>query len=475
MQSDSRKIGDKVIRNTAYNIFGRIWFLVIGFFLAPYVVGHLGVERYAVWALVGVVTNYFGLLDFGVGSSFVKYVSEFYTTRDQAGINKLVNTGFGFYAALGAVILAATVLFIGPLLSFLKIPVSLYGEARFVFILAVGVFCASNAMGVFMAVQTGLQRMDLSNKINIAASVVTVAGTIFFLEKGYGLRGLMVNNAVVFALTSAMYILSAYRLLPHLAFRPFAWDRPMFRRIFSFGFRVQISRISGTITSQTDKILITYFLVIGLVTYYQLGSTVVACAMSIPALLVSALVPAFSEIEARGERKKLIESYLRSTKYFTFFTVPLFVFIAAAARRIMFIWMGLGYEQSVMVIQILAAAYVINMIARVSGALCMAIEKPEHMANASIIMIVLNIGLSVFFIKTFGFPGVAWGTLVAVNAGTVYFLWKLHRNLGIPAGMYMRVTAPFFAAGLVAALFVYGIDAAVRLPAAGLGRLGQLA
>jgi O-antigen/teichoic acid export membrane protein len=459
---ENHRVSDKVIKNTAYNFGGKIWFLVMGIFLTPYIISRIGGERFAVWALVGVVTNYFGLLDFGVGSSFVRNISEFYTRKDYSSINKLVNTGFSFYILFALVILAITIFLLGPLMVLLKIPAAVYLEARFVFLLGIAVFCVNNAMGPFIAIQMGLQRMDIANKIAIFVSLVSVAGTIFFLEKGYGLRGLMVNNALAFTLTSLIYIFCDYRILPQLKFRPFRWDKSMFKRIFSFGFKVQVSHISGTITNQTDKLLITYFLSIGLVTYYQLGSSIILSAMALPALLVSALVPAFSEIAARGDRRKLIESYLRSTKYLTFFTAPLFVFVAALAGRIMFIWVGTGYEQSVGIIQILAAAFLVNMFARVSAALCLAIEKPEHLMNASLIMIFANIILSVVFIKLFGFPGVAWGTLVAVNAGTVYFLGKLHQNLSIPTGIYLKATWPFCRASLFAGAFIFAIDFSLR-------------
>ncbi len=475
MQFEDARIGDKVVMNTAFNIIGRLWFFIVGFFLTPYIVGRLGVERYAVWALVGVITNYFGLLDFGVGSSFVKYVSEFHTIKEYSGINKLVNTGFAFYVMLGAGIVALAALFAGPLMSFLKIPVPLHEEARFVFVLAVGIFCVSNAMGVFMAIQAGLQRMDLANKVAVAASLATVAGTVFFLEQGYGLRGLIVNNAIVLVLTSVMYIVSAYRLLPELSFRPFSWDQPMFKRIFSFGWRIQFSRIAGTVTVQTDKVLIAYFLSVGLVTFYQLGSNIVMYAITVPGLLVSALVPAFSEIEARGERRRLIESYLRSTKYLAFAAMPLFVFIAVAAHRIMFVWMGVGYAQSAGIIRILAAAFLVNVLARASGALCMAIERPGYLMSASLIMIALNIPLSILLIDMFGFFGAAWGTMLSVNAGTSYFLYRLHKNLAVPAGSYLRATAPFLIASLAAAAFAYSFDSIARAAWPDLKRIGQAA
>lgn len=461
--------GLKVARNTVYNTLGRVWFLVIGIFLTPYIVEHIGVERYAVWALVGVVTNYFGLLDFGIGTSFVKYISEFYTNKDYKNINKIINTGFFSYLVFAACILASAYFLLDPMLALLKVPAILYDEARFVFFTAIIVFCASNAIGVFIAVLSGLQRMDITNKIAVYASAAAVAGTVFAIERGYGLRGLIINNAVVFMLNSVMYVAAAYKLLPQIRFRIFDCDMRMFRRMFSFGFKVQVSHISGTITAQTDKILITVFLAIGLVTYYQLGAGVINSAMALPAILVSALIPAFSEIEARGERSRLIESYLRSTKYLSFLTIPLFVFVAVSAERIMFVWMGLGYSMSAVVIRILAAAYLINMLARVSGALCMAIEKPGYMMNASIIMIFSNIGLSVLFIKLFGFSGAAWGTFAAVNLGTVFFMWRLHEYLDISLGKYAGVSAPFLFSSLISGGCLFLLDIAISgfLPGAG--------
>jgi O-antigen/teichoic acid export membrane protein len=124
--------------------------------------------------------------------------------------------------------------------------------------------------------------------------------------------------------------------------------------------------------------------------------------------------------------------------------------------------MGFGYERSAAVIQILAGAFLLNMFARVSSALCMAIEKPEHMMNSSLIMIFSNIVLSMVFIKLIGFSGVAWGTMVAVNAGTIYFLWKLHKNLSIPAGIYLKATWPFCAAGFISGGIILVIDLLLR-------------
>ena len=92
-----QNISHKIIRNSVFNILGRAWGALVALFLIPYIIKYIGVERYGVWALVGVLTGYFGLLDFGIGYAFSKYIAEFYAKKDYDEINRIVNTGFVFY------------------------------------------------------------------------------------------------------------------------------------------------------------------------------------------------------------------------------------------------------------------------------------------------------------------------------------------------------------------------------------------
>lgn len=454
-----QSISRKIIRNTIFNAIGRVWGILVALVLTPYIIGHIGIERYGIWALIGVITGYFGLLDFGVGTSFVKYISEFYTRKEYEKINQVVNTGFVFYSIFAIFVVVLAIPFINPLLNFLNIPFNLRNEATFVFLLGIIIFGISNALSPFGAIQSGLQRMDISNKVAIAISIPNIAGTIFFLESGYGLPGLMVNNAIILVISSIANFIIAFKILPELRFSLFSFSKQMFRKLFNFGYRIQIARISGTITTCTDKILIVYFLSIGLVTFYQLGSAIVAYVMSLCLLLVSALQPAFTEIEARGERKTLVNAYLRGTKYLTFVTAPLFIFLIISASKIMIIWMGPGYEKSGLIIQILAIGWMVNTIAQVAASTCMAIDKPQSMATGSIIIVILNIFLSILLIKIFGFPGVAWGTTIAVSVGTIYFMVMLHNKLDISVKKLIGVTLPYFVICIIAAGAVFGIDA----------------
>ncbi len=460
--ASTQGVSVKIVRNTIYNFFGRAWGSVIGLFLTPYIIHYIGLERFGLWAIMTVITGYFALFDCGVGSTFVKFISDSYTKRDFKKINRIINTGILFYSFFGLVVMAVTLVFVHLFLGFFKIPPALLSEAKLVVVAGVFLFICNNALGPLSSIQSGLQRMDISNKIAIGISFLYVAGIVFFLKSGFGLNGLIMNSIILSGIVAVINVAVAFRLVPSVRLGIVFFDWPMMRSLFNFGYRVQITKISGVITAQTDKILIVYFLSLGLVSFYQLGSGIVGSVVGISSVLISALIPAFTEIETKGERVKLIEAYLMTTRYLAFLMVPAFVFLFISASHIMSVWMGQGYDRAAFIVQILALSSMTNVIAQVASSTCLAIDKPQLMARGSVIVIVLNIILSLLFIKLMGFYGVAWGTMIASNAGTFYFLVTLHKALGISVKKFFQIMILYLSVSIFAAVFVYIFDSLVN-------------
>jgi len=427
-----KSISEKIIRNTKFNILGRFWTILVALFLTPYIIGYIGMERFGIWAIVGVLTGYFGLMDFGIGASFVKYIAEFYTKKDYKKINQVVNTGFVFYSVFAILIIALGFLTINPLLILFKIPANLHNEALFVFLLGIILFAVSNALSPFTATQTGLQRMDISNKIAIVISIPMIIGTVFFLEAGYGLPGLMVNNAIILIITSIANIIVAFKILPELKFNPFSFSGGMFKKLFKFGYKLQIARLENVFTFQTDKLLITYFLNIGLVGFYQLGSVIINKVRELPLLLISAVVPAASEIKAGGDKKKLYDLYSRGTKYLSLFGIPLMVFVFFTAPLIMLTWMGGEYEKSVLVIQILVPSYLINLLSGVGTSIALGVGRPVFQMKAGAFQLILNVILSIALVIKIGFVGIVIATLISLSLSSIWFMKMFHKYLEYP-------------------------------------------
>jgi O-antigen/teichoic acid export membrane protein len=449
-----QSLSQKIIRNTIFNIIGRFWGILVTIFLTPYIIHHIGIERFGIWALIGVFTGYFGLLDFGVGSSFVKYIAEFYTKKDYDRINQIVNTGFIFYSLFAIVIVTLAWFLINPLLTFFKISPHLYNEASFVFLLGIILFAISNSLNVFSAIQAGLQRMDISNKVGIVVSLPMIIGTIFFLEAGYGLPGLMVNNAIILVISSVTNIIIAFKILPELKFNLFSFSKEAFKKLFGFGYKLQTSKIASLLHFQMDKILLAYFLNIGFVAYYTVAAQIVSKVRQIPLMLISAILPAASELEAKTDKESLYALYFRSTKYVVLIGLPVSLLIILLANPFIDLWLGKGFEKSVLTLQILMIGYFFNIMIGPGFFILNGIGKPQYGMRSSILAAILNLALSILLVIKIGYFGVVIGTLTAMIIAASYFISMFHQVMNIP---FWKTSLKIFPKPLIACFISFSI------------------
>lgn len=444
-------ISQKIIRNTIFNTIGRFWGILVALFLTPYIIGHIGVDRFGIWAIVGVLTGYFGLLDFGIGTSFVKYISEFYAKENYKKINQVVNTGFIFYSIFAVSIVILGLFIINPLLNFFSIPSNLHSEASFVFLVGVALFSISNALSVFGAVQTGLQRMDIANKVAIAISIPNIIGTIFFLERGYGLPGLMVNNAIILAISSIINIIVAFKILPELRFNPFLFiSRRMLKRLFGFGYKLQTSRIASLFHFQLDKILLAYFLNVGFVAYYTVAANLASRARGIPLMLTSAILPAASELEAKTNKSALYELYFRSMKYIVLIGLPFSLLVILLANPFMDLWLGKGYARSALTLQLLTIGYFFNVMTGPGFFILNGVGKPQYGMRSSILAAILNLVLSTLLVIKIGYFGVVVGTVISMIIAAGYFITMFHSvmNISLLNLWFRLLSKPLIACGI---------------------------
>ena len=77
-----------IARSVLSNWFATAAGLAVGFFLAPFIVHRLGNVAYGVWVLAISCINYLGLLDLGMASSVIRFVSKGHATQDHEGASE---------------------------------------------------------------------------------------------------------------------------------------------------------------------------------------------------------------------------------------------------------------------------------------------------------------------------------------------------------------------------------------------------
>jgi len=445
-------------RNTAYNAAGRLWEAASGLVLTAYVIERIGVASWGLWAFVSVFTGYVGLLDFGVGSGFAKYVAEHAARCEDDALSAVVSTGFFFYLILGCLLVAVGWPCIDALVDALvrlgpqrarDFGSLLYtGDARFLLRWGLVLFAVSNCVAAFTAVQTGLQRMGITNVLSFATSLVKIACTVFFIERGHGVRGLLYTNAITLALFALAGVIVAFKLIPELRVSPFHVTRGAFSRLFGFGWRAQIAKLSNLIMFQTDKLIVAFvFRYLGMVGLYDLGVNLANKMRQLPLLLLSALVPAASDLDAREEHDRLRRLYLRSTKYVAAVTLPLVAFTVGAAGPLMRTWMGEKRDLALAawVCRIIAFGYLANILPGAGISVALGKGRADLQMKAGAIATVANLVLTValvYAVWPFGNPS---ATMLAIPVATTLSMF-------LSCAWFLSAAQPVLGAGAAAVL-----------------------
>lgn len=447
-------IGKKIVRNTTYNAIGRIWLMIVILLLTPYILHKLGVEVFAVWSLVFVVANSLGLLDFGIRTSFAKYIAEYHAKKDQESINAVISCGIIFYLAVSLFIFGLAVILRDPIITLLQIPASIHADSVFAILGMVLIFCINNTFSIFEAVLVGLQRMDVQNKILIFASFFNVAGTFFFLEKGFGIKGLVINYGIVTFVIVLLNLYFSYRLLPRLRIGWSRVSKEIFRKLFNYGIKMQICNFAAMIHLQADKIILSHFLGLNYVTFYELGQKAANAVRTLPILLLSALVPAVSELEASNDKEKLKELYDRGSKYISLAVFPLIFLSIIVAPDLINLWVGDKFSLAILSFQVLVIGYGINVLTGMGTSMVRGVGKPEYETRYAVLTLVMQLVLSVTLVQIFGFRGILTSVLITGVVAASYFLLTFHRLLQLDFKSFARA---MYVKPLVASLVAFAV------------------
>ena len=193
-----------------------------------------------------------------------------------------------------------------------------------------------------------------------------------------------------------------------------------------------------------------------MVPFYEFSARLSALVRALPLLMMSALIPATSELGARNDKAKIVDTYLMTSKYVALITIGIVAFVVLEAESILRLWLGPGVEQSVVLVQILVIGYGTNVLAGAASQTGAGVGRPEFDMRSTLILTVLSPILGVVLVQEFGGPGVAAGTTLALVIAAAYLLIAFHHNY-LGTSVYSMVRDTYvrpLAAGLLAVIAV---------------------
>ena len=171
--------------NAISGVGTRLLMMAVGFTLTPFIIHSLGVQQYGLYAIVGSLAGYLGLLDFGLGGTFVKFITEYIERNDRAAARQVISFGIAFYVGFGLLI-AIPIWFGTPaIVHTFKMPAGDYAGAVTLFRVLMGLIVCSMILGIPGTAVVAMQRMDLASRNNFMGYIVYAIATFAFLKAAW--------------------------------------------------------------------------------------------------------------------------------------------------------------------------------------------------------------------------------------------------------------------------------------------------
>jgi len=430
----------QILKNVSSSWFSLGINILVGIFLSPFILHRLGDAAFGIWVLIFSLTGYYGIFDFGIRSSIIRYVSKYTATQDLEEVTGLINSAMFTYTCVGALTLLLTMLGCLYVDRWFHIPAEFQSTARWLLLIVGASVALSFPLGVFGGMLEGLQKFYILNWTNVVfSSLVRAALIVFYLNRGYGLLTLAILTVGLPFLGSMVRAVVALRSLP-IRFSWHSVNREGLRKMANYSGVTFLILIAWRLRFKTDALVIGTFLSSAAITYFYAGSRLVDYAGEVVSSLAQIFVPMSSHSDAAGNMDRLRKIFVAGNRACAYVSLPITAAFIILGKSIIEVWVGKKYvAQGYPVLLTLIIPYTIMQIQGASSRILFGMSKHGKLAVVTIIEGVSNLALSVLLVRPYGILGDAFGTAIPMIGTYIIFMPQhLCSRLNVRIGTYLR-------------------------------------
>jgi O-antigen/teichoic acid export membrane protein len=413
--------------------------VMVGIFLSPFILHHLGDAAFGIWVLIFSVTGYYGLFDLGIRSSIIRYVSKYTATGDADKLARFVNTSLFTYAGIGTVSMVVTTVLSSYVERLFHIPSGMHTEARWLLLMVGASVSLGFPLGVFGGMLEGLQRFYILNWTSIASTLTRAALIVYFLHRGYGLLTVALITISLPICSSILRGIIVFYLCPVPLGLKYV-DRQAFRDMATYGGTTFLVIVAGRLRFRTDELVLGGMMSTVAITYFSIGARIVDYASEFVSSMAQIFVPMSSQSDATGNTDRLRKIYIVGNRTCAFLILPMAAILIVLGKHVIRIWVGARYvPHSYPVLLVLIIPFALMLMQGASPRVLFGMGKHQTLAKITLIEGIANLILSIALVPYWGVVGDALGTAIPLSCTFLFFMpFHLRKQIGVPVRSFLR-------------------------------------
>jgi len=405
--------------------------------ITPIILELLGVEEYGLYNLIASLVAYLEVLNFGLGTAYIRYFSKYHAKNDHDSIAKLNGMFIVIFCVLSMI---ALIIGLGMFLNLTEIvgehlTLKYLDIAKKLMLLMIFNMVISFPMSVINSHITAHEKFVFQNVIKLISALVRPLVSLLILLNGFNSVGMVIGATV---LGIIVHLISIYYSLfkLHMKFRFTNFNAKLFKEIAHFSAFVFLGLIVVQINWNIDKFLLGRFVGLASVGIYTVGANLATYYVSFSQMLSNAFVPRVNKLVASGasdfELTKVMTRVARIQFFILSYILLGFTFLG---RNFVLLWVGDVYINAYYVAVILMISMFISSIQRVGVTIQQAKNKHQFRSIMYFFIALGNLAISIPLCIKYGVVGCAVGTMVSTILGNVvvmniYYIKTIKLDMG---------------------------------------------
>lgn len=423
-----------LVRNTAWNQGAQLARMLSQFILLPFIVNRIGATEAGIYFLALSFTGYFGILDSSFSQPLIKFIAEYRATGEEDKLRASVRAVFRVFAGVG--VIAALLLGAAGIwaLGILEVPLDQTSMARATLAVAAVASLVTWPMTTYDNILRGIQRFDLVSKISIAVTAVAFTGQLVAILAGLGppaLIGIMLAS-IAGGMGVSRHL--ARRELPEIRSGPGA-PGSISKRLARFAGTLFLIGLTDLVIYQVDRTIISVTAGVAAVTIYEFAARFHKVPRDLHAIAVSAGLPAASELDAAGDRKRLATLMSDGTRFTVAVVLPVTVTILALGRPLT---ASYAPAEAWAPLVIFTSYWILNANTGIPSVILAGMGRLKVLLAYAYAVAALNLVLSIILARRYGVSGVVAGTTISYALPFPVFLVISIRLIGVRFFEFVR-------------------------------------
>lgn len=396
--------------------------MLISLFFTPFLISSLGDAEYGIYRIVQSFAGSLSIMTFGIGTLVSIVIAKCNANRSTGKEREKEN-----FLAMSLVIsafLAILIIIVGSIL-YLGIDdlyqstmtvkqINLIKRLYIILVLNISITIFND---FFTGMINGNEKFIISGGIKIVRYVTRVIVLVILLNAGYKSFSIVLTDFLISIILIFFEITYCLKKL-NIRIKFHYFDKKSFCSTFTFSIAVFLQAIVNQINQNLDSLILGAMVKPSLVTIYSIALTIYTCYCSMTSIVGNIFVPHVAKmIENKATGKELTDLIIRTGRFQFMGALSVITAFIVLGKGFITIWVGTDKIEVYYITLILIIPMTISLIQSTGNAVLDSMLKKMGRSIILLIMAVINVILSIIFIKKIGYFGAAFGTAISVLVG----------------------------------------------------------